>query len=76
MLTDMGSSLAQRQGHSGVRTVHMGMPGPDEYNLTHATLIPNKLSTLARDILGMEIQVEGRPHSPVEDTVAALELYK
>jgi hypothetical protein len=76
MLTDMGSSLARCQGHSGVLTVHMGMPGPDEYNLTHATHVPKKLSTLARDILGMEIQVEGRPHSPVEDTVAALDLYK
>ena len=40
------------------------------------TLIPKKLKTLAKDKLGMSIQEEGVPHSSVEDSVAALELYK
>jgi len=39
-------------------------------------LVPKKLKVLAKDKLGMTIQVEGRPHCPVEDAVAALELYK
>mmetsp|Transcript_43937 Transcript_43937/g.75016 ORF Transcript_43937/g.75016 Transcript_43937/m.75016 type:complete len:262 (+) Transcript_43937:379-1164(+) len=40
------------------------------------THIPKKLKVLAKDKLGMIIQEEGVPHSPVEDAVAALELYK
>jgi len=40
------------------------------------THVPKKLRVLARDKLGMVIQEEGQPHSPVEDAVAALELYK
>lgn len=40
------------------------------------TLVPKKLKVLAKDKLNMAIQEEGRPHSPVEDAVAALELFK
>jgi RNA exonuclease 4 len=54
----------------------MRSPGPGEYNPTGAALVPKKLRTLARDKLGVEIQVEGTPHSPVEDAVAALGLYR
>lgn len=43
---------------------------------TGACLRSKKLKVLAKDKLGMVIQVEGRAHSPVEDAVAALELYK
>lgn len=39
-------------------------------------LAPKKLKVLAKDKLGMIIQEEGKPHSPVEDATAALELYK
>ncbi|KAL3786987.1 hypothetical protein HJC23_005498 [Cyclotella cryptica] len=35
-----------------------------------------KLKTLALDKLGMRIQREGMAHDPVEDAVAAMELYK
>jgi len=35
-----------------------------------------KLKTLALDKLGMRIQREGEAHDPVEDAVAAMELYK
>ncbi|KAL7553753.1 hypothetical protein ACHAWF_017079 [Thalassiosira exigua] len=38
--------------------------------------VPKKLKVLARDKLRKAIQEEGRPHSPVEDATAALELYK
>lgn len=41
-----------------------------------ATHVPKKLRVLALQKLGMHIQEEGQPHSPVEDAVAALELYK
>ncbi|KAL7549802.1 hypothetical protein ACHAWF_013058 [Thalassiosira exigua] len=40
------------------------------------SLTPKKLKVLARDKLGMTVQEEGVPHSPVEDAVAAMELYK
>eukprot|EP00586_Coscinodiscus_wailesii_P000675 CAMPEP_0172483966 /NCGR_PEP_ID=MMETSP1066-20121228/11213_1 /TAXON_ID=671091 /ORGANISM="Coscinodiscus wailesii, Strain CCMP2513" /LENGTH=318 /DNA_ID=CAMNT_0013248187 /DNA_START=205 /DNA_END=1161 /DNA_ORIENTATION=- len=40
------------------------------------TLQARKLKDLALQKLGVEIQVEGREHSPVEDAIAALELYK
>ena len=43
---------------------------------TGACLRSKKLKVLAKDKLDMVIQVEGRAHSPVEDAVAALELYK
>lgn len=46
----------------------------DPYN--PSGLVPKKLKVLAKDKLGMNIQEEGRPHCPVEDAVAALELYK
>mmetsp|Transcript_4309 Transcript_4309/g.7597 ORF Transcript_4309/g.7597 Transcript_4309/m.7597 type:complete len:326 (+) Transcript_4309:147-1124(+) len=45
-------------------------------NPTGATHIPKKLKVLAKDKLGMLIQEEGKPHSPEEDAMAALELYK
>jgi len=35
-----------------------------------------KLATLAKDKLGMIMQEDGQPHNPVEDAIAALELYK
>ena len=38
--------------------------------------IPKKLKVLAKDKLGLMIQEEGVPHCPLEDAVAALELYK
>ena len=43
---------------------------------TGACLRSKKLKVLAKDKLDMVIQEEGRAHSPVEDAVAALELYK
>jgi RNA exonuclease 4 len=48
----------------------------DEYNPTNATHLPKKLKTLARDKLNMEIQAEDAPHSPIEDALAALLLYR
>ncbi|KAL3766744.1 hypothetical protein ACHAW5_008798 [Stephanodiscus triporus] len=53
--------------------------GLHEYNPTpfdNAMHVPKKLKILARDKLEMEIQVDGRPHCPIEDAVATLELYK
>lgn len=38
--------------------------------------VPKKLKVLAKDKLGLVIQEEGVPHCPLEDAVAALELYK
>lgn len=38
--------------------------------------IPKKLKVLVKDKLGLIIQEEGEPHCPLEDAVAALELYK
>ena len=52
------------------------VPGPNDYNPTNAQFIPKKLKVLAKDKLGMIIQEEGKAHCPVEDAVAALELYK
>jgi len=49
---------------------------PSDPNPTGATHIPKKLKVLAKDKLGMMIQEEGKPHSPEEDAMAALELYK
>jgi RNA exonuclease 4 len=37
---------------------------------------PRKLKDLANEKLHQEIQVEGRPHSPYEDALAALDLYR
>lgn len=39
-------------------------------------LWPRKLKDLSAEILGKEIQIYGQPHSPYEDALAALELYK
>jgi len=39
-------------------------------------LWPRKLKDLSRERLGREIQVIGKPHSPFEDALAALDLYK
>ncbi|KAL3817388.1 hypothetical protein ACHAXA_005023 [Cyclostephanos tholiformis] len=50
--------------------------GPNEYNPTNATRVPKKLRTLAKDKLNMTIQVEGMPHDPIEDALAALCLYR
>lgn len=52
---------------------------PNEYNPTpydNATHVPKKLRILAKDKLRMEIQVDGIPHCPIEDAVAAMGLYK
>eukprot|EP00934_Nitzschia_sp_Nitz4_P004945 Nitzschia sp. Nitz4//scaffold365_size14809//2537//3689//NITZ4_008913-RA/size14809-snap-gene-0.8-mRNA-1//1//CDS//3329549286//4935//frame0 len=40
------------------------------------TLWPRKLKELAADLLGEEIQVYGKPHSPHVDAITALKLYK
>lgn len=40
------------------------------------TLAPKKLRDLAWERLGRQIQNPGVPHSPVEDAIAALDLYK
>ena len=37
---------------------------------------PRKLADLARDKLGRNIQIPGQPHCPIEDAIAALDLYK
>lgn len=42
----------------------------------HGTIAPRKLKELAKERLNREIQVPGKAHSPVEDAVAALDLYK
>lgn len=47
-----------------------------ELSPTGSGFAPKKLKVLAKDKLGMVIQEEGKPHSPVEDAIAALELYK
>jgi RNA exonuclease 4 len=39
-------------------------------------LRPRKLKDLAYEKLGMDIQVIGQPHSPLEDAMAAMALYK
>ena len=44
--------------------------GPD------STLWPRKLKDLSLEFLGTNIQTYGKPHSPYEDAVAALDLYK
>jgi RNA exonuclease 4 len=40
------------------------------------SLVPKKLKTLAYDKLGIVIQRDGLAHSPIEDAIAAMELYK
>jgi RNA exonuclease 4 len=39
-------------------------------------LLPRKLRTLASEILHKQIQMPGNPHSPYEDALAALDLYR
>jgi len=41
-----------------------------------STLCPRKLKDLVSEKLGKQIQVMGKAHSPVEDAVAAMDLYK
>jgi RNA exonuclease 4 len=48
----------------------------DDNNKTRSRYFPRRLRDLSIEILGQEIQVPGRPHSPVEDALAALNLYK
>jgi RNA exonuclease 4 len=38
--------------------------------------VPKKLRDLAWEVLGRQIQMPGVPHSPTEDAIAALDLYK
>ncbi|KAL7473317.1 hypothetical protein ACHAXS_013751 [Conticribra weissflogii] len=45
-------------------------------NEDETVLVAKKLKVLAKDKLGMRIQEEGMSHCPVEDAVAAMELYK
>ena len=40
------------------------------------TLMPRKLRDLAKEHLHRDIQVSGSPHSPYEDALASLDLYK
>lgn len=42
----------------------------------NGTLMPRKLRDLAKERLHREIQVSGKPHSPYEDALASLDLYK
>jgi RNA exonuclease 4 len=42
----------------------------------HLRLVSRKLCELAKERLNRDIQVPGRPHSPYEDALAALDLYK
>ncbi|KAL9182201.1 hypothetical protein ACHAXT_012853 [Thalassiosira profunda] len=51
-------------------------PSELPFGVPPTTHVPKKLKVLAKDKLGMVIQEDGRPHSPIEDAVAALELYK
>lgn len=51
----------------------MKAPSPDSMTGEYTA---KKLKTLALDKLGMIIQREGEAHDPVEDAVAAMELYK
>jgi RNA exonuclease 4 len=37
---------------------------------------PRKLRDLTREVLGRDIQVPGSPHCPVDDAIAAMDLYK
>jgi RNA exonuclease 4 len=39
-------------------------------------LYPRKLKDLVKERLGMEIQTLGRAHSPIEDAISAMNLYK
>eukprot|EP00560_Eucampia_antarctica_P004464 CAMPEP_0197842214 /NCGR_PEP_ID=MMETSP1437-20131217/46614_1 /TAXON_ID=49252 ORGANISM="Eucampia antarctica, Strain CCMP1452" /NCGR_SAMPLE_ID=MMETSP1437 /ASSEMBLY_ACC=CAM_ASM_001096 /LENGTH=302 /DNA_ID=CAMNT_0043452067 /DNA_START=488 /DNA_END=1396 /DNA_ORIENTATION=+ len=39
-------------------------------------LVPKKLKDLAKDKLGMQIQQDGKSHDSIEDSIAAIELYK
>ncbi|KAL7452002.1 hypothetical protein ACHAWC_003747 [Mediolabrus comicus] len=51
----------------------------EQHNTYHGynkEYLPKKLKTLAKDKLGLNIQMEGVPHCPMEDATAALELYK
>ena len=47
-----------------------------QYRGYNKEYLPKKLKTLAKDKLGLHIQMEGVPHCPMEDATAALELYK
>ena len=47
-----------------------------DYETGKPVLQPRKLRDLAWEKMGMQIQVDGVPHSPLEDAIAALELYK
>jgi RNA exonuclease 4 len=42
----------------------------------YGLLLPRKLKELSQEKLQREIQVDGKAHSPVEDAIAALDLYK
>eukprot|EP00543_Licmophora_paradoxa_P004504 CAMPEP_0202445316 /NCGR_PEP_ID=MMETSP1360-20130828/4153_1 /ASSEMBLY_ACC=CAM_ASM_000848 /TAXON_ID=515479 /ORGANISM="Licmophora paradoxa, Strain CCMP2313" /LENGTH=497 /DNA_ID=CAMNT_0049061537 /DNA_START=327 /DNA_END=1820 /DNA_ORIENTATION=- len=49
---------------------------PDSKSTAYPNFRPRKLRDLAWEQLGRQIQHEGVPHSPVEDAIAALDLYK
>lgn len=50
--------------------------GVSEKSGSKNLMLPRRLKDLSVEVLGKEIQVLGRPHSPIEDGLAALELYK
>ncbi len=41
-----------------------------------ALWFPRRLKELAKEILGRDIQVFGKPHCPIEDAIASMDLYK
>ena len=43
---------------------------------TTRVLLPRKLKCLTWEKLGREIQIYGKPHSPIEDAIASMDLYK
>lgn len=47
-----------------------------DYDLGKVLLRPRKLRDLMWEKLGLQIQEEGKPHSPIEDAGAAVDLYK
>lgn len=50
--------------------------GSKDANGSKNLMLPRRLKDLSVEILGKGIQVPGRPHSPIEDGLAALALYK
>lgn len=47
-----------------------------DYDMGKVLLRPRKLRDLTWEKLGLQIQEDSKPHSPIEDAAAALDLYK